>query len=457
MSGTTSGRRSARRGSRVDLTTVLAVVLPVACALALLLVRPPEPADPSAAPTRTPLTRATAVCPSGRGDVAVTSAAPDVRGPVQVGSRAAQVATGRVASVDAGADPVVVSGEDDTAPGLVASRIGEGAAAACLPPSPSSWFAGVGSGAGHRSVLELTNPDSGPDSGTAVADVAVYGRRGVVDAPRLRGVSVPAGSSVRLDLSSIVPRRDELSLRVVAARGRIGATVLDRFDPLGRGATVTGWLPAQAEPSTSNLLLGIGPGTDARRILAVANGGPDEVLASIRVVTRESVFAPRDVPDLRVPPQSTARLRVTGALARALEGATGLLVTANEPVSTSLRTYVEGDLSHAVPDLEVASPAAVLVPEGEKRLLLAGASGAGSVEVVAGSAAGEVLATRRIEVVPGRGYAVSLPAGAVLVTVSPSRAAVSGAVLATGTGTSVVPLTRPATSGLVPAVRPGLP
>ncbi|GAB6983912.1 DUF5719 family protein [Nocardioides pyridinolyticus] len=453
MSSTTPGRRSAARRRGPNLTTVLAVALPLVCALALFLVRPPEQADTSAPPTRTPLTRATVVCPSGEGDVVVTTVAEDVQGTVRVGPREVRAASGRVTSVDAGAEPVVVAGEDDTAPGLVASRVTSGAAAGCRPPASSSWFAGVGSGAGHRSVLELTNPDSG----TAVADVTVYGRSGVVDAPRLRGVSVPGGSSVQLDLASLVPRRDELSLQVVSARGRIAATLLDRIDPLGRGATVSDWLPAQAEPSTSNLLLGLGPGSSTRRTLVVVNGGADEVLASVKVVTEESVFTPREVEDLRIPPQSTARLTVGGALAQALQGATGLLVTTNEPVSTTLRTYVEGDLSHAVPDPALTGAATVIVSEGEKQLLLAGAAGAGSVRVVARTAAGKPLATRTVDVAPGRGYAVNLPSGAVLVTVSPSRTTVSGAVLATGDGTAVVPLTEPAMNGLVPAVRPGLP
>ena len=42
------------------------------------------------------------------------------------------------------------------------------------PPAAVRWFTGVGAGASHRSVLELTNPDAG----TAVADVTVLGRAG---------------------------------------------------------------------------------------------------------------------------------------------------------------------------------------------------------------------------------------------------------------------------------------
>lgn len=452
MSTPAPGRRSARRSRRFDVTTVLAAVLPLLVAGALVLVQTPDEPDTSTPPTRTPLTRATVVCPSGDGDVAVSTAAAGVRGTVLVGEDEVEVADGEVTTVEAGPDPVAVTGVDETAPGLVAGRFAAGAAASCRPPTSSSWFAGVGSGAGHRSVLELTNPDSG----TAVADVTVYGRTGVVDAPRLRGISVPGGSSVQLDLASIVPRRDELSLQVVAARGRIGASLLDRVEPIGRGATVTDWLPAQAEPATENLLLGIAADGD-RRTLVVANGGTDEALATIQVVTADSVFTPRDAPELRIPPQSTARLTVGGALAQQLaDGGLGLLVSATEPVSTTLRTYGEGDLSHAVPAATLSGPATVVVPEGDKRLVLGRASSAGVVEVVARSADGEELLSRRVEVAPERGYSVRLPAGAELVTATPTRARVSGVVVATGGGTAVLPLVEPATNGLVPAVRPGL-
>jgi hypothetical protein len=461
------GRRSTRRGRRINLTTLLAVVLPVLCALALLLVEPSGTTETSAAPTLTALSRATVVCPSamdGSSDVAITSAAEDVRGPVRVGlgsdSDEADVASGEVTTVDGGTGPVAVSGEDDTAPGLLAARFGADAqaVASCLAPAPLAWFTGVGAGAGHTSVLELTNPDSG----TAVADVTVYGRHGVVDAPRLRGISVPGGNSVQLDLASIVPRRDELALEVVAARGRIGANVLDQYDPLGSGKTTQDWLPAQTEPSTSNLLMGLPAGADARRTLVVANGGPDEVRASVQVVTERSVFTPKDVPDIRIPPESTAKLKVSGPLARLLgDGVSGLLVTGTEPVTASLRSYVDADLSHTAPDRAVDGPATVLLPGGDRSptrtLQLAGAEHVGVVDVVSRNDSGEELDTARVDVTPDHGVSVKLPAGATLVTVTPSRTAVSGAILVAGRGAAVVPLTTPDVNGLVPSVRPGLP
>ena len=457
-----AGRRAT---SRLDLTTLLAVVLPLVCALTLLLVRPSDTPDATAAPMLTALNRSAVVCPpgmDGEPGLTMSTAADDVRGPVQVGLGAdkqrAQVASGETTTLDADSGPVAVYGEDETAPGLVAARFGSRqlAVATCLAPAPNAWFTGVGAGAGHTSVLELTNPDSG----TAVADVTVYGRHGVVDAPRLRGISVTGGSSVKLDLASIVPRRDELAIEVVAARGRIGASVLDRYDPLGRGRATSDWLPAQSDPATANLLMGLAPGADARRTLVVANGGPDEVRASVKVVTEESVFTPKGVPDLRIPPESAGKLNLSGALAKIIEkgGVTGLLVTANEPVTATIRSYADADLSHSGPDPTIDGRSTLLLPGGgERTLLLSGATSAGTVDVVARTASGKELDSQKVDVRSDQGFTVKLPAEAELVIVTPAGTRISGAVLLVDRGAAVVPLTMPAMNGLVPAVRPGLP
>ena len=470
---TPPGRRSAGLARRLDVTVVLAVALPLLCVLAVVLTRPGAVPAADRSPVSTALSRATVVCPAptGRGDaIAVTSAAPGVRGRVSVGlGRSAAptaIASGRVTTTDAsGESPVAIIGADATAPGLVAalSARADTAVAPCRPPAPAEWFTGVGAGAGHTSVLELTNPDPG----TAVADVTVYGRHGLVDAPRLRGVSVPGASTVRLDLGQLVPRRDELALEVVSARGRIGANVLDRIDPVGSAPLTQDWLSGQTAPATSNLLLGIAPGAGARRTLVVANGGPDEVSATVKAVSGRSVFAPEGLPTVRVPPQSAVRVNVSRVLAPLLkDGVTGLLVTGSAPVTATLRSYAGDDVSHAVGDPAidptVDRAATVLIPDRGKgaraTVQLAGATRAGVVQVVARSASGRRLGTSRVEVAPQRGYSVELPRGVRLVTVTPARTSVSGAVLLTDPrGSAVVPLTAPQLKGLVPQVRPGLP
>ncbi|HYF72737.1 MAG TPA: hypothetical protein VD864_07935, partial [Nocardioides sp.] len=134
-------------------------------------------------------------------------------------------------------------------------------------------------------------------------------------------------------------------------------------------------------------------------------------------------------------------------------------------VTATLRSVVEGDLSHAVGDAPIDGPATVLLPESGRGVAttveLAGATRTGAVTVVARSASGKELDTTTVDIVPAQGVTVKLPKGTALVTVLPERTSVAGAVLVSATGrptaAAVVPLTEPAMNALVPDVRPGLP
>lgn len=462
MTATNPGARSNRRRVDLDVTTVLAVLLPVLTLVAVLLVRPGAEQESAHAPTLTALSSASVICPSALpGDAAVrlTTARAHARGQVTVSAgedtQQVRVASGRVSTATPGEGPVVVTGRDDLAPALVAARSVAAplAAVGCPPTTPDQWFTGVGAGAGHTSVLELVNPDAGP----AIADVTLYGRAGAIDVPRLRGVSVPGRGSVRLDLGKVVPRRDELTLHVVTSRGRLAATVLDRYDELGAGRSSAEWLPSQAAPATSNLLLGA-PAGEGTRTLVLTNPGDSETRVTVRFVSEDSVFAPRGLDEVLLAPGAVKRVSVTDALGGAVpDGTFGLQVDATAPVTATLRSFVDGDLSHATSGTAFGKTSAVIVPRGDKRLLLAGAPRAGVVTVVARDDAGRELARRRAEVAPGRGTVVGLPAGATLVSVEPARTTVVGAVEITGRGAAVVPLTELVRNGLVPDVGPGLP
>lgn len=470
MSGTrSSGATGASRASRaarpsrvLDVTVVLAVLLPLLTGGAVLLTRSESPAPSTHPPAESVLGAASVVCPSlgvearvatgsgASGTVAATTG--DQEAEVEVGE-------GTLATVPlprGRADrPVVVRGEDELAPALVAGRyadrplrVGE-----CAAPSPQQWFTGVGASAGHSSVLELVNPDNG----VAVADVVVTGRSGVVDAPALRGVAVPARSSVRLDLAEVVPRRDELSLHVTTQRGRVYSSVLDRVDELGAGDAAEDLLPPQAEPATALTLLGL-PTGQGKRTLLLANDGDSEVRATLKVVDEGSVFAPEGLEEVRVAPQSVARVELGATLGPLVaDGALGLAVDATGPVTATLRSFVGGDLAHAVPAAPVSTSTVAVVPPGRKRLVITGARSTGVVQVVARDGDGRELASKRVAVAPGQGFAAGLPAKAVHLTVTPQRTPVAAVVVAATGGAGVVRLHEPVRSTLVPDVRPGLP
>ena len=463
------GRRSATRRRGLNLTTVLAVALPVLSAGALLLVQQDAPGDQARPPARSTLTAATLTCPAalpGTTAVSLTTVAEGVDATVTAGSGDAgqdvPLRSGRVSTFDAD-KAVPISGEDEAAPGLLAARVStdEHAAVTCPAPEPVQWFTGVGAGPAHASVLELTNPDAG----TAVADITVLGRDGQVDVPRLRGVSVPGGTSVRLDLAAIVPRTDELAVEVLSTRGRIGATVDDRLDKIGSVPLTEDWLPGQAAPARQNVLLGLPPDSGSR-VLVVANPGDDEARVQLKVVGPQSVFAPEGVGELRVPPHSTVQRNVSDIVKAGKGDALGFVVDASAPVTAAVRSYVHQDLSHATAGTPFSDPATVLVaaePDrgnraAERQVVLAAASSAGTVTVVTRDGDGKQLSSKELEITPGRALRVSVPAGAEQVSVAPSRTAVTGVVVTSAqAGATVQPLTVPVTSGLVPDVRPGLP
>jgi hypothetical protein len=458
---TQPGRRSAtaRRGG-LSSTAALGLLLPALTVGMLWLVQPHEPVDSVRRPEPTTLKAASVACPSapdGAGPAYVATGQPDVSGEVSVTAAGKQssvpVRSGRVTPAP-GSGPVVADGEGDLAPGLIGARFGDRRLAAvdCPQPSPETWFTGVGAGTNHNSVLELTNPDAGP----AVADVTVYARSGEITADDLRGVTVPGDDSVRLDLSSAVPRRTELALRVVVSRGRLAATVLDELPKLGASPLTQDWLAPQPAPARSNVLLGLPPGAGTHS-LAVGNPGEDEVRATVKILTADAAFAPEGLDDLRVPPGTVQTLDLSRQVQNAVrDGAIGIEVSSTQPVTAGLRSNVEGDLSLAAPVARGGTPMSLVVPPGRASVQVADAAGVGVVTVSSWNDAGKQLKEKRLEVKPGTGGKVDLPAGAALVTVTPRRTSVHAALMATGGGATVVPFHELVTDALIPDVRPGL-
>lgn len=452
----TRRRTAAATSRRPTVVTLLAVLLPLLTVGALSLVR--APAEPSGVrpPTDARLSRTTLVCPRalpGATEVRVGHTDPRARGSLETRLATDEPLRLRGGSATTDADgPLVVVGEGDLAPGLLAGRGGDGVATTCEEPAPDQWFTGVTAGAEHSSVLTLVNPDGG----AAVADVTVLGPTGPLDVPRLRGITVPGRDTVSLDLADVAPTRDDLAMRVQVTRGRLGVHVTDFVDEVGEGARSADWLPSQAEPATTSRLLGLGQ-QEGERTLVLANPGDDEARVDVQVVTTRSEFAPAGLDEVRVAPGSVEVVDVGDALGgRVAEGATGLLVESSRPVTAGLRSVVDGDLSHAVTGARIEERAAAVVPAGPKRLHLAGADSVGVAVVLARGADGGRLERQRVEVGPGSGAVVDLPAEARLVDVRLDRTGAVAAVEAADGGLAVLPLSELVLTGQVPDVVPAL-
>ena len=443
------------------LAAVTAAVPVVAICAALLADADVQVEPLDRAPSEVPLARTDLVCPTGSeaGGVFVASDAGEV-GQVQAvaGGRASEPRTVEVSPdrrVDL-AEATRVSGVGALARGLVVQRWSTPGLRAVDCPATSSdqWFTGVGAGAEHTSVLELHNPDTGP----ATATITVLGQSGPVGAGgRLRGVSVAGGATVRLDLGSEIPKREELALHVTTERGRLAATVIDAFVPIGRGETTKEYLSGQREPATSQLLLGLPAGVDDPEVV-VANTSDSASRVSLRLVTAEATFTPTELEEVLVDPASVRRFSITKLLrSDVAEGVLGIEVVSSQPATASLRGRVRGDLLSVVPAGPVAGPTLVPVAYPGARLVLGGAETLGTVEVVSYDGRGREVGSKMVEIGPEAAVEVKVPGRAALLRVEPQDTSVEGAlVLTNADGAAVVGLRELLREGLAPDVRPGL-
>lgn len=434
-----SRRRAQTARRRWDVLGVLALILPAVVLGAVALIGSQE--DPAAGahpPETNPLTRSTVVCPpaidnGGRAADVVAARAPGVAGG-EVTVRSGERRLSEAAPVTVDDAPVtipdtpasvVLDAEGEAAPGLVAGRRESLAAPPCRPLAYDEWYVGLGASARNGSVITLVNPDDTP----AVVDVTLLGPSGPVEEGRLRDVPVRAGGTVRLDLAEIAPRRSEVAAHVAVTRGRVSASVAHQWDPLGAGRVSVEALPAQAEPTTSGLLLGVDPAAE-QAWLHLANPGDDEARVSVRVLTEEAVFAPSSAEDVVLPPLSSLRVPLRSLVdAEAGEGMLGLVVESSAPVVSTARGLVEEDLVAVGAAARLEEPAAVVVPEGEGRLYLGGATGTGTVRVDAYDSDGKaLLSDERVEIGADRAAVLDLPDGTAALTLSTRNADVAATV-----------------------------
>jgi hypothetical protein len=455
-----------QRTRRIDATTVLAVVLPLATVGVLALVRQPPTHTTDQPPALTGLTRSLVVCPSA------APGSPDAEVSTTIGSAGKVTVVSGTSSHDVAVRPwtasavpgsgtLTIKGVDALAPGLVAARSGTAPVTGLDCPNPASdqWFTGVGARSDHDSLIELTNPDSGP----AVADISLLAHQ-TFSVRQLRGITIPGHRTITLDLGQVVPRRPLLTAHVVVSRGRLAVGVLDTSTDLATKKVQSEWLPRQLVPEQDSLLLGLptGPGN---RTLQLANPGTDVVRAQVRIVTGDTSFVPAGLKPVSIAPGATASLSLTVELRKALQdGAVGVAVQATAPVTASLRTTLADDRVLTVPADPISQEAATLLPvvtgkaakqhQVSAQVLLS-ADAAGSVTVTAYDASGQRVLNRTVGTQKGRTSSVSLPKGTALVDVVPQRTKVSGSVVVTGDGATVIPLHELLVKGLVPQISPG--
>jgi Family of unknown function (DUF5719) len=402
--------------------SVVGAVLAVAGALAAVaaLGTPPRMSTNASTAAVVPVTSVELGCPQlpSRADTTLLAAAPGSstgsrRGALWVQSMSARAGAHHVAErarrgllrhVPARSDgkALVVSASGGLAPGTAAALASTAterkltglSAGWCDAPAQSWWFSGVDTGVGSTSRLILTNPSSAP----AVIDLALYGRRGVVDAAGTQGIAVPGRSQRSIDLAGFAPGVDALTLHIAAVRGTVSAAVRT-FQLSGRTPVGSDWVAPAAAPTTS-LVVGPAVASKGRQRLVLANPGLREALAAISIYDLTGAFTPTRLTKIRVSPGAVVATDVTNILAGQ---AAAVSVTSNVALSAALTTTERRpspDFTTVGTTQLLTAPAAVpLVPSTRVQLLLSTASRTGSrVRVDIVRADGERVRTVRIDV-----------------------------------------------------------
>lgn len=297
---------------------------------------------------------------------------------------------------------IVISASGALAPGaaadLVATARGRKAAGIstghCSPAAGSWWFTGVDTSVGRTSRLTLTNTSAAP----AVIDLVFFGPHGVVDASGSRGIAVPARSQRALDLASLAPGVDALTVHVSVQQGTVSAAV---HTVARAGLTPVGadWIAPAAPPSTA-LVVGPAVASTGRQLLVLTNPGSREALGAISIVDATGEFTPTKLASVRIRPGSVAVTDVTSVL-------DGQPAAVRVAASVALTGAVETIERRPVPDfatvgstLALTAPATVpLVPATEPDLLLTTADrGGASVRIDDFDRAGNRVRRELVEV-----------------------------------------------------------
>ncbi|MCX4823529.1 DUF5719 family protein [Streptomyces sp. NBC_01142] len=138
----------------------------------------------------------------------------------------------------------------------------------CTAPDTDFWFPGASTAKERQDYVHLTNPDDT----AAVADIELYGKDGTLKTTLVDGVTVPAGSSVPVLLSTLTSAEPaaDLTVHVTTLTGRVGAVVRAADDERG-----SDWLTRSADPSGTAVLPGIPADATSVQLVAFAPGEAD--------------------------------------------------------------------------------------------------------------------------------------------------------------------------------------
>lgn len=271
------------------LITALTLVLLVAAAVGLSLVRPAE--RPAEATVTLPQTNRSTCVATGQAMVAADS---DIR-LTKVGEQEGEVAASP-ASVKVAGPTIVVT--DGAAPAGVLTAGARRTWVRCEEPLSSGILMVADP---SDSEILLTNSDTGP----AVVDLTLLGPDGEVTAVGARGIAIAPGVTRRVALSVLAPE-GPVGVAFTATPGRVTATVAAVADRPARTVTAT-------RVATSQVIAGIGSDVTSPKLI-VTNPGTDRVDVAVEALGESGTYVPVSAADLSVLAKSTVTVDLASDL-----------------------------------------------------------------------------------------------------------------------------------------------
>lgn len=320
-------------------------------------------------------------------------------------------------------------------------------AAACAEPSGSVWLAGGATTVGRTSILTLSNPTAV----SAQVTLTIYGEDGVVSAPGMSGIDVPAESQRVLSIAGFAPG---LASPVVHVEARGGQVVAYLQQSVVRGLDAVGvdLVDAAPTPATSltfagvrvfdsigtNRALSLEDWDDVAPVVRILNPGaePAEVTVSVTPVDPEQ--AGTSFPVQAEPGVVTEVALDSGAEAESgvalADGVYTVTMSSEQPVVAGVRVSAAADIGVIETEGIVRAPASdlawytaspalegdvlVAVPPGPDPLLVAVNPTDAAVELVLEAQGGADITvqvpaggTATASVVPGTAYLLRAAAG----------------------------------------------
>lgn len=292
----------------------------------------------------------------------------------------------------------------------------------CSAPTPNAWYVGAQTRTGEHSELFLTNPDPV----RASVDVTVWGPTGPVSSGGGSGIAVDPQSRRVIDLATIAPDVAPALIHVHVRSGRVASALRLQLQD-GNIARGVDWVPHADRPSRSSVLPGFFPHKGDFRLLYLANPGPADGTAQVKVVAKDGSFVPTGLDRIRVPAGQVTSVDISSQV-DPVEGA--LVVRSDQPLVVGSVIHGPQDPGSGIKDFALTAATPMLTSPGVVSgsipllsfLVLSAPDGAASVRISVPTRNGNPPAPQTVAI--GAGKTVLFPLASLVATANPMAVAI---------------------------------